>query len=94
MLFTFDAKDPSFNTVSPGTKAHNIFGSFGAYVSDMLLQTLGMSSYFFAFALLVWGYRILARRPVGPLGAWSSLRTCADSFLCIGLFGRAKCSTF
>jgi len=68
-LFTFNVKDPSFNTVSSGGGIHNIFGSFGAYAADMLLQTLGLSAYFFALAFMVWGYRILARKPLGHLGS-------------------------
>ena len=73
MLFTFNVKDPSFNTASSGEKIHNLFGSFGAYVSDLLLQTLGLSSYFFAFAFIVWGYRILTRQPLYYLGGKVSL---------------------
>lgn len=64
MLMSFDPKDPSFNTVSSGGAVHNMFGSFGAHVSDMLLQTLGMSSYFFAIAFMVWGLRIFRRKPL------------------------------
>jgi len=68
MLFTFNVNDPSFNTASSAPKIHNLFGSFGAYISDMLLQTLGMASYFFALALMVWGYRTIARKPLGHPG--------------------------
>jgi S-DNA-T family DNA segregation ATPase FtsK/SpoIIIE len=73
MLLTFNARDPSFNTAASGAKIHNIFGSTGAYVSDMLLQTLGLASYLFAAALVVWGCRILTRRPLNFLGGKISL---------------------
>src|ERR1035437_2556948 len=66
-LFTFNAADPSFNTVSTGVKIHNIFGSFGSYAADLLLQTLGLASYLFAGAFAAWGYRILARKPLANL---------------------------
>jgi S-DNA-T family DNA segregation ATPase FtsK/SpoIIIE len=72
-LFTFNAKDPSFNTVSSAGSIHNIFGSFGAYAADMLLQTLGLASYFFALAFMVWGYRILTRKPMGNFSSRISL---------------------
>src|SRR5258706_602999 len=62
-----------FNTVSSGVKIHNLFGSFGAYTADMLLQTLGLSSYFFAVAFIAWGHRILVRKPFGNLGGKISL---------------------
>ncbi len=68
MLFTFNVQDPSFNTVSSGIKIHNLFGSFGAYTADMLLQTLGLAAYFFAAAFMAWGYRILTRKPLDHLG--------------------------
>lgn len=67
MLYTFDVKDPSFNTISPGATVHNFFGTAGAYISDMFLQTLGLSSYLFALAFTVWGYRILARKPLSHM---------------------------
>lgn len=68
MLYTFNAKDPSFNTISPGGDVHNFFGTPGAYISDMFLQTLGLSSYLFALAFAIWGYRILVRKPLGRMG--------------------------
>ncbi len=67
ILFTFDVNDPSFNTASSGEKVHNAFGIFGSCISDILLQTLGFASWIFAFAFIIWGYRILARKPLGPL---------------------------
>ncbi len=72
MLYSFNIKDPSFNTVSANTvsaagKTHNIFGTVGAYTADLMLQTLGLASYFFAIAFMVWGCRIIARKPVGAL---------------------------
>jgi S-DNA-T family DNA segregation ATPase FtsK/SpoIIIE len=72
-LATFNAADPSFNTVSTGAKIHNIFGSAGSYSADLLLQTLGLASYLFAVAFAAWGIRILTRRPVDNLGGKISL---------------------
>jgi S-DNA-T family DNA segregation ATPase FtsK/SpoIIIE len=68
-LYTFSDKDPSFNTVSSGVKVHNMLGSTGAYTADMLLQTLGIAAYFFAAAFVAWGLRILARKPIAPVGS-------------------------
>ncbi|MFH1157435.1 MAG: DNA translocase FtsK 4TM domain-containing protein [Pseudomonadota bacterium] len=67
ILFTFNVNDPSFNTASSGGKIHNAFGGFGSCMADILLQTLGLSSWLFALAFIVWGYRILARKSLGPL---------------------------
>ena len=43
-LLTFDSRDPSFNTAAAGQDVNNLFGRTGAYMADMLLQTLGLSS--------------------------------------------------
>lgn len=68
-LFTYDAKDPSFNTATAVTSVQNWLGSGGAYTADLLLQTLGLASYLFAIAFLTWGYRVLRRKPMPPAGA-------------------------
>lgn len=72
-LYTFNPADPSFNTVSTGAKVHNLLGSAGSYAADLLLQTLGLSSYLFAIAFIAWGYRILVRKPLENQGGKISL---------------------
>ncbi len=68
-LFTYDAKDPSFNTAATVSSVKNMLGSTGAYTADLLLQTLGLASYLFAIAFFTWGYRVLRRKPLPPAGA-------------------------
>ena len=69
-LATYHATDPSLNTatVSDPTGAyavHNWIGPFGSYLSDLLLQTLGLT----AFLLPLWlggiGYSWMRSRPSG-----------------------------
>jgi S-DNA-T family DNA segregation ATPase FtsK/SpoIIIE len=69
-LATYHATDPSLNTAtvsdSAGTYAvHNWIGPFGSYLSDLLLQTLGLT----AFLLPLWlggiGYSWMRSRPSG-----------------------------
>jgi len=67
MLLSFNPKDPSFNTSSSSKEIHNLFGHFGSYISDILLQTIGLASYIFVIAFLVWGYRVIKRKPVTNL---------------------------
>ena len=76
-LFTSNAADPSFNTVSTGAKVHNMFGSAGSYTADLLLQTLGLAAYLFVGAFAAWGYRILTRKPLKNFGGRISLLTVA-----------------
>ena len=67
-LATYNAQDPSFNTAGSSDTVHNIFGRTGAYSADILLQTLGFASYLLATAFIVWGWRIIKRKPVPSFG--------------------------
>jgi S-DNA-T family DNA segregation ATPase FtsK/SpoIIIE len=44
-LFTYDPKDPSWNSVSSKTEPSNLIGVVGAYVSDLFLQLFGLASF-------------------------------------------------
>jgi DNA segregation ATPase FtsK/SpoIIIE, S-DNA-T family len=68
-LATWHATDPSLNTAAgeAGPHAvHNWVGVFGSYLSDLLLQTLGLT----AFLLPLWlggvGWTWMRSRPSGP----------------------------
>jgi DNA segregation ATPase FtsK/SpoIIIE, S-DNA-T family len=70
-LATYHASDPSLNTATDSATARNWVGLFGAYLSDVLLQTLGLT----AFLLPVWlggvGWTWLQSRPGGsPILRW------------------------
>ena len=43
-LFTYDSRDPSFNSVGPQREPHNIIGVVGAFISDVFLQWFGLAS--------------------------------------------------
>jgi S-DNA-T family DNA segregation ATPase FtsK/SpoIIIE len=60
-LATFDPADPNFNHATPKAP-HNWLGLPGAYVSDVLLQTLGLSAWLFVLLLASWGFRIVSHR--------------------------------
>ncbi len=66
-LASYDPKDPSLNTAGQTESVSNMLGVPGAYTADILVQTLGLASYFFAIAFAVWGYRILMRKDIGSL---------------------------
>lgn len=44
-LFTYDPKDPSWNSVSSKAEPSNLIGMVGAYVSDLFLQLFGLASF-------------------------------------------------
>ncbi|HVN92060.1 MAG TPA: DNA translocase FtsK [Terracidiphilus sp.] len=70
-LATYHASDPSMNTATDAATARNWVGLFGAYLSDILLQSLGLA----AFLLPVWlgsvGWTWMRSRPGGsPILRW------------------------
>ncbi len=68
-LFTYSSSDPSWNTASENTGARiaNVGGESGAYLSDLLLQTIGYGGFCIAAGLMIWGYRVFKRQTVRPL---------------------------
>ena len=77
-LLSYNSTDPSWNTAIGGENQDiaNWMGSSGAWVADLLLQTLGLGALIFGFAFLLWGVRIFNRQPIGRL--W--LRSLAGIF--------------
>ncbi len=62
-LYSFHPQDPSFNLYQPvPAKIHNLGGLIGAYLSDILWQVFGFSSFLLPFALLKRGISIFANR--------------------------------
>jgi DNA segregation ATPase FtsK/SpoIIIE, S-DNA-T family len=65
-LATYHVGDPSMNTAVGTVTPHNWIGLFGAYLSDLLLQALGIT----AFLLPLWlggvGWTWMRSRPGGP----------------------------
>ena len=60
--------DSSLNTAS-SEDVHNIFGSFGAFISDIILQLFGLSGIIFNLVFAFWGFNILRNRPVFDLSS-------------------------
>jgi S-DNA-T family DNA segregation ATPase FtsK/SpoIIIE len=70
-IATFHASDPSLNTATDSAAARNWVGLFGAYLSDVLMQSLGLT----AFLLPLWlggvGWTWMQSRPGGsPILRW------------------------
>jgi S-DNA-T family DNA segregation ATPase FtsK/SpoIIIE len=68
-LLTYDPKDPSLNTAGTNPVVQNLLGKSGAYTADLLLQTLGAAALLIGAAFMVWGWRIVKRKPMQGLGA-------------------------
>tara|TARA_R110001592_G_scaffold29350_10_gene106640 strand:- start:8873 stop:11446 length:2574 start_codon:yes stop_codon:yes gene_type:complete len=68
-LFSYDSTDPSWNTATDDLdgSVSNIGSMPGAYMSDILLQTLGLGAFVPALCFLIWGVRIYKRQSVRPV---------------------------
>ncbi len=67
-LVSYTPSDPSFNTVGGGAGtrlAHNWTGLVGAYVADLLLQTVGIAIFFVPLAMVRIGVSWMRSQRVG-----------------------------
>lgn len=63
-LFSFNASDISFNTISTSGEIKNWLGSFGSHISDLLFQLIGLSAFFFCLILFSWGSKVASRHGI------------------------------
>lgn len=67
-LVSYNRNDPSWNTASDeAQQISNWGGHSGAWLSDVLLQTLGAGAFVLTFGFAFWGVRIFKRQSVRPL---------------------------
>ena len=64
-LASFHASDPSLNTAADSAVARNWVGIFGAYLSDILMQSLGLTAFLLPLWLGSLGWTWLQSRPGG-----------------------------
>ncbi len=64
-LATYHATDPSLNTATGTATPHNWIGLFGAYLSDLLLQALGITAFLMPLWLGGVGWTWMRSRPGG-----------------------------
>jgi S-DNA-T family DNA segregation ATPase FtsK/SpoIIIE len=68
-LYSFHPQDPSLNLYqSAPAEIHNLGGLVGAYLSDILWQVFGCTSFLFPLILVVLGVSIFANRTIEPKG--------------------------
>ncbi|MGB4108154.1 MAG: DNA translocase FtsK 4TM domain-containing protein [Alphaproteobacteria bacterium] len=68
-LASYDHTDPSSNTAGKVASGpvNNWMGAPGAWLSDLLLQTIGIGGFVFAAGLLVWSARVFRREILRPI---------------------------
>lgn len=60
-LCSFDADDPSFNTVSTEDHINNWVGSFGSHIADLSFQLIGLSSFCLCLIIFSIGSKMAGR---------------------------------
>ena len=65
-LLSYQPSDWSWNTESDGS-VYNLLGSFGAVLSDIILQAVGLASVLILAVLLAWGWRLVKKELVTHL---------------------------
>ena len=70
-LATWHASDPSLNTATDSAAPQNWIGLFGAYMSDLLLQSLGLTAFLLPLWLGAVGWTWMRSRPGSlPILRW------------------------
>ncbi|MDE2029535.1 MAG: DNA translocase FtsK 4TM domain-containing protein [Alphaproteobacteria bacterium] len=70
-LFSYDPRDPSWNTaqVMPGALSiHNICRIYGAYAADLVMQIFGFGGFLLPVMVAAWGWRIASEQGLDLLG--------------------------
>ncbi|WP_207455621.1 DNA translocase FtsK [Azospirillum sp. SYSU D00513] len=80
VLGSYDPSDPSWNSVPSGEPdTHNLFGTPGAHLADLLIQSLGWAAFLVALVPMFWGWRLGAQKTIRHplfrlvLGLWGVL---------------------
>lgn len=67
-LISYNPADSSFDTIGTG-QLHNLAGTAGAAIADLILQSFGIAGFIPVLVLLAWAYRLGIRGQVGYLKA-------------------------
>lgn len=67
-LLSYNRNDPSWNTAADEARQVSNWGGYtGAWLSDVLLQTLGAGAFILTLGFAFWGVRVFKRQSVRPL---------------------------
>ena len=84
-LATYDHTDPSWNTARDDHFGgiHNVMGLPGAYMADVLMQTIGLGGLVFGLVLMAWGVRLWKRDTIAP--AWGRVAALLFASICAAI---------
>ena len=82
MIISYNVSDPSFNTIT-NKPVQNWLGLLGSYTSDILLTTLGFTSFIITLIPFFWGMRIMQGKSLSKW-YWRCLAACPIILLSSG----------
>ena len=62
--WTYSPEDPTYIYNNSETVLNNIFGIYGAKISDFFLQSFGLTSFLFSIMFFAWGVRLVAKKEI------------------------------
>ena len=62
-IASFSPEDPNF-IFPDNTNIKNIFGFYGSYISDLILQSIGLISYLFSITIVINGFLIIKNKNI------------------------------
>ena len=70
-IISYSPSDPNFIYTPENTEIKNVGGFYGSVISDFLLQSLGLISFFLVFNFFYWGikltaYKIISKKEINP----------------------------
>ena len=63
-IVSYSPEDPIFIYSPENTQIKNFGGFYGSIISDFLLQSIGIVSFFVVLNLLYWGYKIIKEKKI------------------------------
>ncbi len=83
-LLSYDAADPGWSHADTSGHVHNLGGTVGAYIADLLRYLFGSVAYFFPLLLLFLGVQVLRNHGMRSVQPWEpSLRLIGSVFFFI-----------
>ena len=61
-LVSYTPEDPNLILPEETEDIKNILGKIGSYVSDFILQAIGIVSFMFSVSLLMWGIQVFKKK--------------------------------
>ena len=63
-ILSYSPSDPNFIYNPENIKINNIGGFYGSVISDLLLQSFGLISFFIILNLFIWGVKLFIRKKI------------------------------